>query len=560
MGRGTKLLRFLAPAAIPFGFLALGCAELETRPFALLSSPQPDVPLYAKPSNIPKITTSESNIRAVNYQEPIEQGPPITLPGPTPLEPSGPSPVDPLRPRPAPVVSDAPIEIRPRTISEALNPNPVPDSVIEGPAVLELDLTSALAIAAGQNPEVAFAAARYREALARHDAAKVLWLPSINAGMSFNHHDGLLQASDGRMQDVSRMALQAGLGVQAIGAGSPMVPGVFAVFDTSSALFDPKIEAHATSARSAAISVTTLDVLLETSLVYLELLRATQQVRIAEETQANAQRLADLTATFAEEGEGAIVDADRARAALTARRNDVIRAQESVQVATVRLAELLRVDPSVPILPQEPTIVPVDLVAPGLPLPELVSTGLTNRPELAEASELINEAVARYRREKFSPWLPSVLMGVSETGFGGGLGGNIDEMSSRFDFDIVVYWNVRNLGFGEKARRDETRALYDQARARQVRQMDQVAREVAEASARVQSRRAQIDIAREGVQAATQALERDFARIREGEGLPIEVLQSLVALDEARTEYLQVVVSYNESQFRLQRALGWPIR
>jgi hypothetical protein len=49
-------------------------------------------------------------------------------------------------------------------------------------------------------------------------------------------------------------------------------------------------------------------------------------------------------------------------------------------------------------------------------------------------------------------------------------------------------------------------------------------------------------------------------RIRAGEGLPIEVLQSIHALDQARREYLRAVVDHNEAQFRLHRALGWPVQ
>ena len=89
--------------------------------------------------------------------------------------------------------------------------------------------------------------------------------------------------------------------------------------------------------------------------------------------------------------------------------------------------------------------------------------------------------------------------------------------------------------------------------------MDRVAREVVEAHWQVQSRKGQIEVAESGVKWATNFYQRNLARIRAGHGLPIEVLQSLPALDEARREYLRTLADYNEAQFRLQRALGWPI-
>jgi hypothetical protein len=42
--------------------------------------------------------------------------------------------------------------------------------------------------------------------------------------------------------------------------------------------------------------------------------------------------------------------------------------------------------------------------------------------------------------------------------------------------------------------------------------------------------------------------------------LPPLELDMTRALDEAQREYLRTMVDYNEAQFRLQRALGWPIR
>jgi outer membrane protein TolC len=63
----------------------------------------------------------------------------------------------------------------------------------------------------------------------------------------------------------------------------------------------------------------------------------------------------------------------------------------------------------------------------------------------------------------------------------------------------------------------------------------------------------------QAVQRATNSFKRNWLRVRDLEGLPIETLQSIQALDQARREYLRALVDYNTAQFRLQRALGWPI-
>jgi outer membrane protein TolC len=471
-------------------------------------------------------------------------------------------PVDPSLPDKAPVVERLPARlVHPFPADSIGRTSPLPP-VGPGQAgnVREMDLSTALGIVSGQNPQIALAAQRYREAYARLDQARVLWLPSIHAGVSYNKHEGTLQGSDGTVFNKSRGALHTGLGVRASGTGSPPIPGMIAHFHLSDAVFQPRIANRAAAARQAAARATTHDVLLETAIRYLALLRASQDAAIAAETLEHAQGLANLTATFARSGQGPQADADRAQAALAVLRNAVTRAEEEVAVSSARLNELLRLDPTTTLLPREPTIVPVELVSGEEPLTELLATGLSNRPELAESSHLVGEAVQRYRREKYAPLLPSAFLAVSHSGFGGGQGSLIDNFDDRFDFDAAAYWELRNLGFGDGAAREEARARYEQARLHNLQVMDRVAREVIEAHAQVNARHRQIAVAESGIRAATDSYQRNMARIRAGEGLPIEVLQSIEALDQARREYLRAVVDHNEAQFRLHRALGWPIQ
>lgn len=433
---------------------------------------------------------------------------------------------------------------------------PIPPGV----EVRDVTMANILASVAGQNPEVGFAMQRYSEAYARLIAARVLWLPALNAGLGWNNHAGPLQASDGNVSEVSRSSLTAGLGVQTIGAGSPVVPGLFANFHSAEAIFQPRIANRAAAARDAAVRTTVNNLLLDTSVAYLEMLRAYQSYAIAVDIRYHAEQLARATADFARTGEGNEADADRAATELSIRQNEVVRAEEEIQVASARVVQLLNEDPRYLLRPLEPAIAPVEMVSLDVPMQQLLPTGLRNRPELSEAQHLVGEAMQRYRMERFSPFLPNVLMGTSYAAFGGGPGSQIDNTAGRFDLDAIAYWQVRNLGAGEYAARRETRARYDQSRFEQVRVINLVNREIVEAHAQVQARHRQIGIAQQAVQRAVASFERNLLRVRNLQGLPIETLQAIQALDQARREYLRALVDYNTAQFRLQRALGWPVQ
>jgi outer membrane protein TolC len=313
-----------------------------------------------------------------------------------------------------------------------------------------------------------------------------------------------------------------------------------------------------TAAREANAEAVTNDYLLQAAQAYLELLRATQELAIAREIRELAARLEGVTESYAKTGQGLAADHDRAATELALRTNDVVRGEEAVQVASARLAQLLSLDPTMPLAPQEPAVVPLELMPGDEAVQGLVAMGLGNRPEVRESDALVGEAVRRLARERYAPLLPSVLLGVSYGGFGAGRGGDIDAYSDRLDADAALWWEIRNLGLGERAVRSQMQSQIDQAQLRQVAILDQIAREVVESHTQVQNRKRQLEVAQDAVKVARSSYDRNLERIANAQGLPLEVLQSIQAQAQAQREYLRVVTDYNLAQFALQRALGWP--
>lgn len=421
-----------------------------------------------------------------------------------------------------------------------------------------VDLPTVLRLADADNLQVGIARLQINQALARQQRAEALWLPSIRAGANYNRHDGAIQDVVGNQFDTNRGAYFSGLGAGVFGAGGPMVPGVLAQFHLTDALFQPLAARQVVGARSQAATAVKHDVLLRVALAHQELLRSAQEHAIARATLAQAQELGELTGQFARVGQGAAADADRAATELSVRQIEVFRTEESLRVAGARLAQLLRLDSNLYLLPAEPTVVPLDFIDANADLRELTATGLSQRPELAEQRYLVGEAVMRLRREKYAPLIPSVLVGASYGGFGAGINGDFASAADRMDFDALAYWEVRNLGQGDVAARREASTILRQQQLRQLEALDQVAREISEAHAQVQARWRSLGPAEQGLRSAELSRKRNWERIQAGQGLPIEALQANVALDVAQRAYLRSIVDYNTSQLTLQRALGYP--
>jgi outer membrane protein TolC len=427
----------------------------------------------------------------------------------------------------------------------------------KAPAVYSLTLSNVIGLADARNPNVILARERINEAYARVDRAEALWLPSLRAGINYNHHEGAIQDVAGTVFNTTRSSLYGGFGANAVGAGSPAVPGLVAQFHLTDAIFQPRAATHLAAARQYGASAVRNDILRDTAVAYLELVRAERTLAIAMEALDNTQKLTDLTREYAEAGEGLQSDHQRMEAELSVRQDRMIAAQEGVLVASSRLAQLLHANPACQIVSGEPAVVPLSLMTLDRGPAEFVSLGLCHRPELAEHQHLVCEAVERMKRERFAPLIPSVLLGVSYGGLGGSIGSSISNTDDRLDADAVAYWEIRNLGLGERAARNETSSVVRQAQWRQIALLDRVASEIAEAHSQVALRERRVEIARAAIQPAERSYDLNQQRIQNKQGLPIEVLQAIQALASARQTYLNAVVDYNVSQFQLCRATGW---
>jgi len=440
-------------------------------------------------------------------------------------------------------------------------PAPLPGPAVQAQAAVEpflIDLPTVLRLADADNLQVGIARWQINQALARQERADVLWLPSIRGGVNYNRHDGAIQDVVGDQFDTNRGAFYGGLGAGVFGAGAPMVPGILAQFHLTDALFQPLAARQVVGARSQAASAVKNNILLQVALAHQELLRAAQEQAIVKESLAQAQELSELTSQFAQAGQGAAADADRAATELSQRQIEVFRTEEAIRVAGARLAQLLRLDQNLRLLPAEPTVLPLEIVRTDIPLRELTATGLSQRPELAEQRFLVGEAVTRLRREEYAPLIPSVMLGASYGGLSSGVNSDLAPVSDRLDFDAIAYWEIRNLGHGDAAAKREASSILKQQQLRQLDALDQVAREISEAYAQVQSRAQALGPAEQGWRAAEQSRRRNWERIRAGQGLPIEALQANIALDSAQRVYLRSVSEYNAAQLRLQHALGYP--
>jgi outer membrane protein TolC len=434
-----------------------------------------------------------------------------------------------------------------------------------------IDLAGALRLAGARDVDIATARQRVMQAVADLEQARALWLPSLFIGPTWYRADGQIQTITGQVQTIDRSslflggtaALANGFPAPSPGTGYPPLNGLSSVLRISDAIFEPLAARRVAAANQAGLQAAANNALLAVAEAYFNLQLAAGGLAIAREAAGNAEVLTTITQAYARTGEGLEADHRRALTELHTRRRSIQGAVGQLKVASALLVRPLVLDPHFVVAPVEPAESVVRLVPDEIALDCLIAEGLQHRPELAQAQETVKATLYRLNQAKLRPFVPALAVTYAGGGFGGGKDGFFGNFGPRGDVAASLFWDLRNLGFTDRAIVHRRKAENAAADIDVVRVQAQVAADVVASYEARAAAADQMAEARQAVTEAIQSLELNFTNIRRGAGLPgatrpIEVLQPIQALAQARLEYLEAVLAYNRAQFRLVRALGKP--
>jgi outer membrane protein TolC len=442
---------------------------------------------------------------------------------------------------------------------------PHPPSILP-PNFQPIDLSTALRLAGVQNPELNVARARVVEAAALRILAAAQILPTLNGGMNYDNHTGVLQQSNGNILSLNRSAVYVGAGANAVAAGTVNIPGVVLSGNIAQGVYGFLVSRQVVRVREFDALETRNQVFLQVTLAYSELLRAEGQLAVARQSREEVRSVAELTGQYFASGQGRQSDADRAATELARREAAIQELEGQVLTASARLAQLLNLPPTPRLHPTDAWVTPCPIVPDPIPVAELIAIGLLRRPELAARRANVAAALLALEGSKVLPFSPTILVGFSAGGFGGGsnlvapvFGG----FGARSDFDALTYWTLQNLGVGNLALINAARARVQVSRYQELEVLNLVRAQVAEAYAKSHARFAQIATNEQAIRSGQRAFAEDYERTRGGgmalrQVLPIELLNSFDLMARARVDYIDAIVDYNRSQFELYVAMGQP--
>jgi outer membrane protein TolC len=448
---------------------------------------------------------------------------------------------------------------KPRPVSEpAKLASPEPEAA-DRP--LPINLATALRLADARPLVIEAARAAVETEYGLYAQARVLWLPTVNVGVDYQHHDGGLQ-------NLLTGTLIRGPRNQFIAGG-----GAQAVFALSDAIYAPLAARQLLRARSIDIQTAKNDALLSVAVAYFDV----QQARgILAGTLDSVTRGRELARRVAALGKGLVpaIEVERVRTTLANLEQQAATARQDWRVSSATLARVLRLDPAAVAAPLEPPHLQVTLIPPKEPVDALIPVGLTNRPELASQQAVVQATLVRLRQERMRPLIPSLVLQTNATPDGhlgaGVVGSGTSGLTSwggRSDWDAQVVWQFQNLGFGNCGLVLQRRGENRQALVELFRTQDQVAAEVTQAYAQVTGAAVRVQKAEAELKAAVASYDGNLKglgqTVRTGELLvlvnrPQEVVAALQQLQQAYVDYYTSANDYNRAEFQLFRSMGYP--
>jgi outer membrane protein TolC len=407
-----------------------------------------------------------------------------------------------------------------------------------------INLLAVLRLAGARNLDIEIASARLAEARALHEAVRMQWFPYLAPGFQFRGHDGNIQIIDGPVIDARKQSVTLGVAMTI-------------QLELGETYYKDLITQKLARAAEHALEVQRQESIWQAASAYFELVRsraavdvAGEAVKIAEDYASQVKQAVDAGIAF---------KGDVFRATAQVERNELSRrqAREQQRIAAARLAQVLHIEATVEMIPDDSQPDPLTFSESSLGTDALMARALSNRPEMDMSAEQLSAAITASSGARWAPLVPTLRADYFYGGLGGGVGdAGTRQFNDSHDYGVGLTWRLGPGGLFDPSRAHLADAKQRGVKVEREKLREEIIRQVVEALTRVRSLADQLVHARKALAATTETLKLAGQRREYAVG---EVLENIVAereLTRARLDYLDVVTEHNRAQFLLRRAIG----
>jgi outer membrane protein TolC len=406
-----------------------------------------------------------------------------------------------------------------------------------------IDLPTALRLAGAQNLDIQIARERLAEAKALQASSLWQFFPSLSPGITYRQHDDTIQDVAGNIIDVHKYSYAPGAMIAAqVDLGDAWYKSLTAKQVANAAN-------HALDAQRQEAVLAAAHGYFDISLARAAIGVAAESVRISADYDQQLQNAVGAGLAFKGDQLRVRVQLERSQLALRV-------AEEQQRLASARLAQVLRLDPTVELTPEDATLAPLTLMDTNIALAPLVQQALSSRPELKQNQALVAASRETKKGAVYGPLIPSLGAQAFFGGLGGGRRGVSDEFGVQEDYMVGLSWRVGPGGMFDFNRVDAAASRLRIAELSGQKVEDEITRQVIDAFTKFQSLSDQLTVAQRVLAVAEEGLNLARQRREFAVGVVLETIQSEQDLTRARLDYLKAVAEFNKAQYSLSKATG----
>ncbi|WP_425058292.1 hypothetical protein SCACP_29370 [Sporomusa carbonis] len=284
---------------------------------------------------------------------------------------------------------------------------------------------------------------------------------------------------------------------------------------------------------------------------YFNVLQYRNELQISQETVDNyVGHLKNVQAQY-DAGMVAKSDVLASEVSLANAQNSLIKAQNNYQLAVSSLNNAigLPLDSELKLkedLKYEPY---------SLTLDDCARYAMANRPEIAEYQAKIAIARDDVKIAK-SGYRPTVEFTAAQDWYDNKLPGS---KNSNWLVALTLSWKIFDCGLNN-AKVKQAQSSVDTALEQARQKRDAILLEVRQYYLSMQEAEKRIDTSKVAVKQAEENLRIAEVRYNAGVGTNLDVLDAVLSLNQAKTNYIQALYDYNTSKAQLDRAMGVPVK
>lgn len=301
---------------------------------------------------------------------------------------------------------------------------------------------------------------------------------------------------------------------------------------------------------------TELDIVQEVQTAYFTLLKAQRILGVAVQSLKRLAAHRESANAFYEEGLIPRNDLLRAEVELATGRQQLLRAENGVEMAKARFNTLLKRNTNAPVFIEDSMAESAETGA----LDVCIAEALKNRPEVKAHQLRLKQAKSLVNQEK-SAYYPQVSIAGSYERYGDtpGVAGSPYRDQENWYVMAVAHWDFWEWGkTGYRVEAGKSRE--NQAGSMLSALNDQIALEVINSFLLLREAQKQLPVAKKAIEQAEENFYINTERYKEHVGTATDVLDAQTLLTAALSDYQNHISDLNIAKARLERTIGVPFR